>query len=64
MLGVLGSHSARQAQLRAGEATGLGRVPKLPGRERALGGDPSPGKQIFPAQRWVAESSSSQPRQA
>lgn len=35
---VMGSHPARQAQLRAEEATGLGRVPTFPGWGRALGG--------------------------
>lgn len=33
-----GGHPARQAQLRAEEATGLGRVPTFPGWGRALGG--------------------------
>lgn len=45
VLRVLGSHSARRAQPRAGEATGLGRVPELPEWERAVGGwRSSPGE--------------------
>lgn len=35
--GVLGSHPANQAQLRAGEAAGLGQLPMLPGWGKALG---------------------------
>lgn len=52
-----------QAETRAGEATGLGRVPTLPGWGRApRAGSSSPGKPSSRAQRWVAESSGSQPR--
>lgn len=61
--GVVGSHPANQAQLRAWEATGLGRVPRLPRWGGALGeaSSSSPGKPSSRAQRWVAESSGSQP---
>lgn len=55
-----GGHPARQAQLRAEEATGLGRVP-TDGEEPWVAGAPFPRKLSSPAQRWVADCSWSQP---